>query len=66
MTEEEKQGNLENDGKDLNLSELKKIIDMQMSSFEAMNAQITSTLDGFDNKIKELSERVEQLQKNKK
>ena len=44
---------------------LKAFMDMQMQAFEGMNAQISSMLDGFDQKIKDLSDKVDDLKKKK-
>ena len=53
------------EGEMLTPEALKAFMDMQMQAFEGMNAQISSMLDGFDQKIKDLSDKVDDLKKKK-
>jgi hypothetical protein len=53
------------EGETMGVEELKGFMESQMKMFEGMNTQISTMLDGFDEKIKELSNRVEDLKKKK-
>ena len=44
---------------------LKDMINKQMEGFESMNQQISAMLDGFDEKINDLTKRVEDIKKKK-
>ena len=44
---------------------IKQMISQQMQAFDQMNSQINTMLDGFDSRISELSNKIEDLKKQK-
>ena len=44
---------------------IKQMFSQQMQAFDQMNSQINTMLDGFDSRISELSNKIEDLKKQK-